>query len=279
MKTNHYILNLLKYDLLFIYKQLIIFYIIILSCAIIARLTNVETTSFWLKFIHGFAQGATFGFSFGALINGSIRIWYRFRSSLYGDESYLTHTLPVSQKQLWASKFLTSIIISLCNLIIVIVAMLILFFPISECLRSFGFKPEDIPAFLGTVIASAIAILLQVIFIIQSGYTGILLGYRASNHRHPLSVVAGFITYLLGGLIIISSCFIWANFNHSVDMLLHGQTYENTIAIVDGEFTDMQTYQANIVELLCGIGILYIILISVMYFLNQHLLQKGVNVD
>ena len=45
------------------------------------------------------------------LINNLMRTWVRFRHNLYGDESYLTHTLPVERKTIYLSKFITSIIL------------------------------------------------------------------------------------------------------------------------------------------------------------------------
>lgn len=259
--------HLIKYDLKFIYKQLIVFYIIVLFCAILARLTNFETSSFWLKFIHEFAQGAAFGFSFGALVNGSIRTWVRFRMNLYGDESYLTHTLPLPRATLWASKFLTSLLVVLFSVLIIIFAILIMFFP-------FG-----VDFIWQAFIALLIGIILQIIFILQSGFVGILIGHRANNRRTLLSILSGFGIYILGGLIIVGSCFIWSNFNHSVDMLLHGRSYENSVTVVDGEITSVTTNQANLVELLYGIDLLYLILIIATYFINRQLLARGVDVD
>lgn len=277
--TKHPILNLIKYDLRFIHKQLIVFYIIILSCAIIARITNFDTTSFWLKFIHGFAQGAAFGFSFGTLVNGSIRTWARFRSSLYGDESYLTHTLPLAKHTIWTSKFLVNLIVSACSMLTIIAAIFIMFFPFSVELRSFGLQPGNEAIFWQTIIAFVIAVFLQVIYIIQSGFTGVLIGHRASDRRTLLSIFAGFGTYILGGVTIILLCFGWSQFNPSVKMLLQGHSYENTVTIAENQTVEVATEQANVAELLYGISFFYIILISTTYLLDRQLLQKGVNVD
>ena len=35
-----------------------------------------------------------------------MRMWVRFRSNFYGDESYLTHTLPIKREVLYTSKIL-----------------------------------------------------------------------------------------------------------------------------------------------------------------------------
>ena len=120
--------KLIKYDLQFIYKQLVIFYCIIFASAIIARLTNFDSNIFLIKFIHEFAQGCTFGFAFGTFINVSMRTWVRLRQNLYGSESYLTHTLSVSRHTLWTAKFLSSFIVIFISILVCITAFLIMFF-------------------------------------------------------------------------------------------------------------------------------------------------------
>ena len=43
------------------------------------------------------------------ILNNLMRLWARFKNNFYGDESYLTHTLPINKKTLYLSKtFLTS---------------------------------------------------------------------------------------------------------------------------------------------------------------------------
>ena len=46
--------------------------------------------------------------AFNIIINNVLRFWVRFRQTMYGDESYLTHTLPVEKNTLYASKMLSA---------------------------------------------------------------------------------------------------------------------------------------------------------------------------
>ena len=55
-------------------------------------------------------SGVTISMIFNIIINNIMRLWARFGSNLYKDESYLTHTLPIDKKTLYLSKTLTSII-------------------------------------------------------------------------------------------------------------------------------------------------------------------------
>lgn len=102
--------KLLKYDLENIYKILVVFYTLAIFFAILTRIfLNIEN-SFIMEIIGKICSGTTIAMIVNILINNLLRIWVRFRSNFYGDESYLTHTLPVKKETLYLSKFLTFII-------------------------------------------------------------------------------------------------------------------------------------------------------------------------
>ena len=102
--------KILKYDLENIFKLLIIFYSLSLFFAFLTRiLLNIEN-SFIMNILGQISSGVTISMIFNILINNLMRLWIRFKNNFYGDESYLTHTLPISKNTLYLSKFLTSII-------------------------------------------------------------------------------------------------------------------------------------------------------------------------
>lgn len=260
MHNPHPILHLIKYDLKFIYKQLAIFYIIIFVLAITARLTNFDNSPFIIRFIHEFAQGAAFGFSIGMIINGGLRDWAKFKYSMYGDESYLSHTLPIKRSTLWNAKFLTSIIVIALSILTFIACIFIMFLSSENLalLDSFGDNVWiTICIFIATIFC-------QFTFIMQAGLTGIILGHRHNNNRMVYSVIYGIILYLVVGLSIIGFCLLFSLFVPSLRAM-----------IVDGTFSSLQ--DANL--LLSIINIMYIIAIITSYFINRNALQHGVNVD
>lgn len=252
--------KLIKYDLKYVYKQLLIFYAIIFACAIVARLTDANSHVFIIKFIHEFAQGCVFGFGFGSIINASMRIWARLRLNFYGAEAYLTHTLPVSRHLLWASKFLSSLIIAATSLIVCLLAILIMFSS-EDFITEWGL---DDPATLKLFLIFGLTILCQVIYIIQSGLTGIVLGHRHNYSRLVYSVVYGIALYLVSSFVIMALAFLWAQFDPAVHAL-----------IFDGA---VQT-PTVINRLLLGIIAAYVVLIATTYIINDRLLARGVNVD
>ena len=62
-----------------------------------------------------------------SLIQPFLRSFLNFTKSVYGDESYLTHTLPVTKNQIINSKFLTTFIELSLAFLTVIISILIMF--------------------------------------------------------------------------------------------------------------------------------------------------------
>lgn len=252
--------KLIKYDLKYIYKQLAIFYCIIIFCAIIARLTNFNSDIFIVKFIHEFTQGCAFGFAFGCFINASMRMWARLRLNFYGNESYLTHTLPLSRGTLWTAKFLSSIIVTLLSIIVCIAAFLIMFFS-EDFIRGWDLTNPDMLKFYGLFILAAFC---QITYIIQSGLTGIILGHLHNYNRAVHSVIYGLAVYFAGGVLLIAGAFLWAQF----DPEMYKMIFQGSMPGPD-----------NFNQLLSGIAVGYIVLITITYFVNRKLLARGVDVD
>ena len=54
-------------------------------------------------------SGTAISMMFSIVINNLMRLWVRFKNNFYGDESYLTHTLPIDKKTLYLSKTFLSV--------------------------------------------------------------------------------------------------------------------------------------------------------------------------
>lgn len=260
MPTKHPIPNLIKYDLKFVYKQVIVFYIIVITLAIVARLTNIDNPPFIVKFLHEFAQGASFGFSLGMIINASLRTWAKFKYSMYGDESYLSHTLPIKRSTLWNAKFLTSLIVVIISVAVFILCVFIMFLSPEtiDLLRSFSSN------FWLTILLFVLCLLGQFIFIMQCGLTGIVIGHRYNTSPMARSVVAGIVLYLGVGFLLVGICLLWSLFDPAIHDLL-----------IDGSFQKL----GNANMLLTYLNTSYFAVIAISYFVNRRLLQHGVNVD
>ena len=99
--------KLLKYDLKNVYKILIIFYALSIFFGILTRIFFSIDNSTIMNIIAQVCGGITISMAFNIIINNLIKSWVMFKQNLYGDESYLTHTLPINKKTLYLSKIIS----------------------------------------------------------------------------------------------------------------------------------------------------------------------------
>ena len=120
--------KLLKYDLKYMLKNMSVFYILALFFAVLTRILFGLEQSFMIKLIGQIAVGCMFSMVASIIINVMMRSWVRFRDSLYKDEAYLTHTLPVSKNNIYDSKFIQALLFFIFSFIVVIITLLITYY-------------------------------------------------------------------------------------------------------------------------------------------------------
>lgn len=267
---------LLKYDLKTIYKPLLIYAVSLIICAIIARLTEIQysdlppyeaTTPVFITIIHTICQNAFYALSVGLIVTAFIRIWRRLSTNFYGDEAYLTHTLPVAPKTLWNSKFLASFIIIFACIIIIMLGIFIVYYS-PDNFQNFALNLDPTNGgYQGSAIAFAILVTIaafsQFLFMTQAGQTGIILANRANEHRAVLAIVIGLVIYYASGLISLAFVMVWAALNPT----FANNLFSNTI---DGNL---------IPQILIAATVLYTIFTTITYLISRRTLQKGINVD
>ena len=111
-------------------RNMVIIFTITVILSIFTRIASNYTGSIMGDLIFGILRGFTIAAFANTVINSVIRIWERFRQSLYKDESYLIHTLPVSKKKLYDSKTISGIGTILLSLVVVITCFFIVIFGI-----------------------------------------------------------------------------------------------------------------------------------------------------
>ena len=261
--------KLLKYDYIFIVNRvLVIFYILSIFFSLLTRIFLSFENSFILDIIGKICSGFTISMIFNILINNVMRLWHRFKSNFYGDESYLTHTLPVDKGTHFLSKFMVSFITLITSIFVIIISLFIAYYS-KENLELF----KNILLPLATIYESTIlSIILQFIFVCfleimnmtLSGYLGIVLGHRMNNSKTGFSVLFGFVTYICTQIFIILILFIIALFNKNIMNL----------------FYTMELLNVETVKLCILIAvILYSLNIVILYFINSRIFKKGVNVE
>lgn len=259
--------KLLKYDLKSIFKVLVIFYTLAMFFGILTRVLHSEN-SLLLEILGEICQGAAISMMCSAVINNLMRMWVMFKIHFYGDESYLTHTLPVEKRTHYLSKILTAIVTLLVSFALIFLVLFTAYyskenlifiknilFPVAEAYDS---------TILGIITLLVFILFLEFLNILQCGFTGIILGHRRNTAKTGFSVLFGFLTFMVSQTIVIAILFIIALFNNDFMNLF-----------ITNSLPDIQTVKSMIFISVFS----YSFVSALICFVNIHLFKKGVNVD
>lgn len=260
-------LKVLKYDLKFSYKNLIIFYILALFFAFTGRILSLFDNSGIMLILSKINNGIIVTIFINVLINNLFRVWGRFVLNFYKDESYLTHTLPVDKNTLYLSKVVNGIVTMLSSVAVIILSIFICYYSKSniELLKSsidFITNVYDISV-VGFLLQVFLLILVEFIFILMTGYLGVILGYKSNNNKMIKSLVYGFILYIASSLFMLLIVYISGLFNTDIMNL----------------FTSVNMSFGVFKSLIFIVMIVYIILIVFEYIIGLKEINKGVNID
>ena len=261
--------KLLKYDLKYMIKNMAIFYILSLFFAILTRILFSLEQSIIITIISQITLGCMFSMIASTLINTMMRSWVRFRDSLYKDESYLTHTLPVTKNELYNSKFIQTLIFFVISFIIILISLFIVYYKKDNWLLITKYiKTITVGLNMSTlffIMMLIVIIFLEIFNAIQCGFMGIILGYKKSNGKLGYSVLFGFIMYLISQTLVLALVFAYGFFDSSIMELFKTASIN----------IDVKAFK--ILAILATI--LYIFIIFIMSLLCKKELNKGVNID
>ena len=162
--------KLMRYDFENIFKFLCIFYSLAVIFGVLKRLTSGIGDSLVIEIISEIFNGAAISMLCSTLINNVMRMWVRFKSNLYGDESYLSHTLPVTKCAHYLSKIFTTVITLFVSFLVVGAVLFIMYYSKDSIQMIKG-----ILAPLATLYdSSVVAILIVFIFILFIEFTNVL---------------------------------------------------------------------------------------------------------
>jgi len=207
--------KLLKYDLKWCYKALTIFYILSIIFAILTRVFINIDGRILFTIIGKIMQGITITLLINILINNILRIWARVIKNFYSDEAYLTHTLPIKKETLFLSKVLTTIITVLTSTIVIVISLLICYYS-KENIEILKNILNQINISNITIISTILIFYLEILFIILSGITAIILGYKQNNNKLLKSVLFGLIIYFTMQTLILVIIFVIGLFNKEI---------------------------------------------------------------
>lgn len=258
--------KLLKNDLKKTTKVLIYMYIICIGVACLARLVSL-LDHIQLFFIVGkVLEGTVYAAVVNIIVNTFIHILLNFGKGFYGDESYLTHTLPVGKDKLLLSKYLTALIVIFASVLVCLLSLVIAiytdelktFIEVSLTQMVMGFN-MSVGGFLALVAGVLFA---QTCANISMAYTAIVKA-NTYNQKRTLKGIIWFIVFYLvvsiGALIVI--CLALAITGNFSDILAETMSQQSFLTVLA-------------VGLVC-----YLVGAVIFYFICQKEFKKGVNVD
>lgn len=259
--------KLLKYDLEWCYKPLLVFYILAIFFSIIVRIVENFEQSLIVLIIDKICCGVVIAMIINILINCFMRNWARFVRNIYKDESYLTHTLPVSKNKIYLSKILTAIITLLTSFIVIIVCLAIstlnkdTWMILKESLEQSAIYFDS--SVFSLIFVMIITIFFEFLFMMMSGILGIIIGHRSNNLKIVKSIVIGFVIYIILSSMSLVVLFVAGLLNSDIMSLF------NNIEV-----------SSNALKSMMLVGILvYAIYNLGIYFIGNKFLNKGIDVD
>ena len=207
--------KILKYDLKWIFKQALYLYPILLVDVLLIAILPEHSESNFIDFLRGFAEGVYAGFIAVFFVTTLKLAWTRMSRNMYGDEAYLTRTLPTSIGTIFSAKVLAGIIFLLTNIVFCLVATTIAYPDLWSMISEFS-GLIFMPTFL-VILVAFVTFFVQGLFLMMAGFLGITIGYRFRNQHFTWSAVIGAGIYFIGGaLLVVAELIISACFNENL---------------------------------------------------------------
>lgn len=261
--------KLLKYEFKRTYKFFFIIYAMMICFGVVGRICAETAETTFVSIVGEICSGAIWAMIANILINNILRLWANFRRNLYGDESYLMHTLPVKPSALYWSKFVVAIVILVLNLLVSALALLIDRGGTDLAKTLENFLPE-ISSMLGFSTAGLVWAFIGVIFIemvaiIATGFLAYILGFRKNSSKLSHSALYIFLIYLAMQLFIIALMLFVGIFNQDILRIFTEQSSSSNLSIVAPAVT------------ICIVG--YAISVPVLAILSARAINRGVDVE
>ena len=258
--------KLLKKDLSRNMRWLWILFVATIGLALVDRgCKELGANIAFFKILSIFLDSVYYALAVNVILQPFLRNFLNFTKSLYGDESYLTHTLPVTKNQIINAKFLTALIEIVCGFVCLVVSLLIMF--VTPAL--FDGLQGLVTLIFGANVSAVVILLLFVLLVtveflmfISIIFFSIVIAYRAREKRilktFLWTVALAFlaITILVVIMVIVLVC-------HGVDLT------SNTLALSGSALLSI---------IITGITV-YVAITVVFYFLTKRAFRQGVNVD
>ena len=260
--------KLLKYDLKWVYKIVVVFYILAIIFSAIGRGLIAIENSLIFSVLAQISFGIAISMMVSSLINCLMRLWARFIKNLYKDESYLTHTLPVKKKTIYASKIISAFISIFTTVVVILICLFICYYSETnmqfvKSLLEFAAETYNTTV-LKLLLLFSFTFFLEIMFTVLVGYVGIIIGHKSNQNKMIKTIVLGLVMYMLTQIVNLGLIYVLGLFNSDVMNLIN----TNDMVSID-----------TIKFIMYSVISMYVIYIIFYYIFGKKQLEKGVNVD
>ena len=259
--------KLLKYDLKWLYKTIGIVYLLSFVFSLMVRCLSLLDKTFVINSLTFMFKISAIGMIAATVIITVARLWTRFIKNVYKDESYLTHTLPVTKKDIYLAKVLSAVITSITTVLVTIICLLICYHSKESCdfiKQSLGLIENTLDfEVIKMLVIISFVLILELIIVTLNGYTGIILGFKSNRNKMLKTLIYGFISYLVTMVITLLIVYSSSLINNDVMILIKDNV---------GDVGTVKT-------LLSIIAIMYTFFIFIFYFFGKNKLEEGINID
>ena len=261
--------KLMRYDLQWIINKVLSYYAAAtLLTAVFARVfhTFAQQATIWL-ILDKFFTGAFISCAIAIQINALMRSLVCFRRTLYGDPSYLTHTLPIKRSAVFDAKTLSGVVSLVFTLLSAALGIGIVELTqrekwemLLEMLRAPGAK--------STLLLICAILVLELLTLYLAAVFGFVLGHRRERGRIPFSILFSAGVYMLGSGVILGLLFAFSFLKPELHALF-------TQVVSTEELFSLPSMRL----MLAVTCILYLLADVGLYFAARRLFCKGVNVE
>lgn len=258
--------KLLKNDLKRDMRWLWILFVSTIAVACVTRgCKALGENVLFFKILAIFFDSVFYALAVNIVLQPFLRNFLNFTKSFYSDEAYLTHTLPVTKKQLINSKFLTAVIEISLGFITLVASILIMFwsptfFETIKLLIS-TLIVGDLSISL-TLILFVVLVIVEFLMFISIIFFSIVIAYRSKEKRalktFLLTAAISFVALTVLAIVML------------VVLIINGVNISSSSLILSSS--------AFMSIMLTGI-IVYSAVIVLFYFLTKKEFNKGVNID
>ena len=260
------ITKLLKYDIKKMTRILVYMYAVSVVLAVITRLINIRDDIQAIRILGMVFAGCTYSAIGNVVVNTFVHIIDVFIKNFYKDESYLTHTLPISKNKLLASKYIASLIVIVASVAVSFVSLFIVLYSKSFIDGIKMFVEATVSGFnisIGLFITLVILLLAsQICCLITMAFTAIVKA-NSYNSKRVIKGVLWFVGFYFAA------------------MLLNVLTAVLYFAI-SGNLTELLAQvlsQKAFISIFVIVLINYVIYSVLFYIACNRIFNKGVNID